>query len=43
MVNRLTPAEVRLVISAVEDRNDYWARNGMHTVDVVRLRRALRG
>lgn len=42
-MNRLTPGEVRLVVEAVERTNDYWARNGMHTVDVVRLRRALRG
>lgn len=42
-MNRLSPAEVRLVVEAIEERNDYWARNGMHTVDVARLRRALRG
>lgn len=42
-MNRLSPSEVRLVVQAVEYHNDYWARNGMNTVDVGRLRRVLRG
>ena len=46
MVNRperLSPLEVRLVIEAVEEFNDYSARSGDPVVDVVRLRRVLRG
>lgn len=46
MVNRpdrLTPAEVRLVVEAVEEFNDFSARSGDPVIDVVRLRRALRG
>jgi hypothetical protein len=42
-VNRLSPAEVRLVVKAVEEWNDYSARSGEPVVDVVRLRRVLRG
>ena len=46
MVNRperLSPLEVRLVIEAVEEFKDYSARSGDPVVDVVRLRRVLRG
>lgn len=42
-VNRLTPAEVRLVMKAVEEFNDYSARSGDPVIDVVKLRRVLRG
>ena len=46
MVNRpdrLTPSEVRLVVEAVEDFNDRSARRGGPVVDVLRVRRVLRG
>lgn len=43
MVNRLTPAEVRIVIDAVEDANDARARAGLPVVDVAKLRGVLRG
>ena len=42
-MNRLTPAEVRLVVEAVEVFNDRSARSGDPVIDVVRLRRVLRG
>lgn len=42
-VNRLTPAEVRLVVEAVEVFNDRSARRGGPIVDVLRVRRVLRG
>lgn len=43
VVNRLSPAEVRIVIDAVEDANDARARAGLPVVDVVKLRRVIRG
>ena len=42
-MNRLTPAEVRLVVEAVEVFNDWSARRGGPIVDVLRVRRVLRG
>ncbi len=42
-MNRLTPAEVRLVVEAVEDFNDRSVRRGGPVVDVLRVRRVLRG
>ena len=43
MVNRLTPAEARIVVEAVLDANDARARAGLSTVDIVKLRRVIRG